>query len=754
MLPTCLRKCWLSLNDYNWKIMHRMLINATQPEEYRVALVDGQRLYDFVTEQPSKERTQGNIYKGKITRVERSLNALFVDCALGRQCFLPFKEVSSEYYINPEQPYGDDRPALADIMREGQEIMVQVVKEERGTKGAALTTYISLAGCYLVLMPNNPRAGGISRRIEGDEREEMREVLSQLELPEGMGVIIRTAGVGKTFEELQWDLNILLKQWEAISSAFTTTVAPVLIHQESDVVVRAIRDYLRREVSELLIDNPDIHEKARAYIERIRPDFINRIKLYEDTVPLFNRFQIEKQIESAFQREVRLPSGGVIVIDHTEALVAIDINSGKATKAGDIEETAFNTNLEAADEIARQLRLRDLGGLIVIDFIDMTPARNQREVENRLREALKMDRARVQVGRISRFGLLEMSRQRLRPSLGETTNQPCPRCNGQGRVRGIESLSLSILRIIEEDATKEKTGQIKAQLPIEVATYLLNEKRQVLGEMERRHEVNIIIIPNQHMEPPQYKVERIRNTELQTGSSYQMTEIPEEETISKPITSSSQSHEPAVKNVILDMPTQSRKGNGFLKRIMTGLFGKEEEEQAAAAAAAAASEASSKPTHQRHPQHNRDRDGNKRRNPRHQQRNRRHQGSSGTGQNRPHAHAHKHQHQKSEQQQQRPAVIDDDTKFNRETNISPIERIADELISQTDQQISADNIGNQIETPSAEGGPNKPRSPHMRRGHRRRRHHHRHNNGSRQNQTNGNQGGSGNEGGGNTGGEE
>lgn len=712
-----------------------MLINATQPEEYRVALVDGQRLYDFVTEHPGKEHTQGNIYKGKITRIERSLNAIFVDCNLNRQCFLPFKEISTDYYLDHTKTYEDQsRPSVADVMREGQEIMVQVVKEERGTKGAALTTFISLAGCYLVLMPNNPRAGGISRRIEGDEREEMREVLSQLELPEGMGVIVRTAGVGKSIEELQWDLNILLKQWETISNAFSTKPGPFLIHQESDVVVRAIRDYLRREVGEVLIDNPEVYEKAHSYIERIRPDFINRVKLHQDSVPLFNRFQIEKQIESAFQREVRLPSGGVIVIDHTEALVAIDINSGKATKAGDIEETAFNTNLEAADEIARQLRLRDLGGLIVIDFIDMTPTRNQREVENRLREALRMDRARVQVGRITRFGLLEMSRQRLRPSLGDTTHQTCPRCSGQGRIRSIESLALSVLRLIEEDATKEKTGQIKVQVPVEVATYLLNEKRQVLIDIETRHSLNIIIIPNTHLESPQYKVERVRMHEMHATptSSYQMKEVPPEEestrlTTSAPITS------PAVKNVILDMPPSApKKGQGIIKRIISGLFSKEEETPVEQAVKPAPQRAISESydSRKRHPQQ------------RHRNQQRRQQ----------QRHRGQQQHHRNRPNVEKPLVQEEDKK---PANEPMVEKTVLPLVVTTDfvEQTSVSETTTTAPTTAGEatnvgtGAGNKQRAHNFRRGHRRRRHRP---NGNRSQNTNNtpdkaNEGSSGNE---------
>ena len=444
--------------------MKRMLINATQQEELRVALVDGQRLYDLDIESPGHEQKKANIYKGKITRVEPSLEAAFVDYGAERHGFLPLKEISREYFPANYNAHG--RPNIKDVLREGQEVIVQIDKEERGNKGAALTTFISLAGSYLVLMPNNPRAGGISRRIEGDDRTELKEALSALELPEGMGLIVRTAGVGKSAESLQWDLSLRLKPRGAIQQAPESRPAPFLIHQESNVIVRAFRDYLRQDIGEILIDNPKVLELARQHIAALgRPDFSSKIKLYTGEIPLFSHYQIESQIESAFQREVRLPSGGSIVIDSTEALTAIDINSARATRGGDIEETAFNTNLEAADEIARQLRLRDLGGLIVIDFIDMTPVRHQRAVENRLREAVRQDRARIQISHISRFGLLEMSRQRLSPSLGESSHHVCPRCSGTGTIRDNESLSLSILRLIEEEALKDNTKEVHAIVP-------------------------------------------------------------------------------------------------------------------------------------------------------------------------------------------------------------------------------------------------------------------------------------------------
>jgi len=493
--------------------MKRMLINATQPEELRVALVDGQTLYDLDIETPARERKKANIYKGRITRVEPSLEATFVQYGAERHGFLPFKEIARSYF--QASGGGDDdadtgRVSIQDVVKEGQEVVVQVEKEERGNKGAALTTFVSLAGRYLVLMPNNPRAGGVSRRIEGAERSEIRDALRELEVPEGMGLIVRTAGVGRNTEELQWDLDYLLNLWSAVQKAAEERTAPFLIYQESNVIIRALRDYLRSDIGEILVDDREVYESAREFMQQVMPHNLQKLKLYEDSVPLFTRYQIESQIESAFQREVRLPSGGVIVIDHTEALISIDINSARATKGADIEETALRTNMEAADEIARQLRLRDLGGLIVIDFIDMGPNRNQREVENRLRESVKQDRARVQVSRISRFGLLEMSRQRLRSSLGESSLEVCSRCSGQGTVRSVESLALSVLRIIEEEAMKDKTGKVLAQLPVDVATFLLNEKRSILGTIEERNGVGVILIPNRQLETPHYELQRIR----------------------------------------------------------------------------------------------------------------------------------------------------------------------------------------------------------------------------------------------------
>ena len=502
--------------------MKRMLINATQPEELRVALVDGQRLYDLDIESGAREQKKANIYKGRITRVEPSLEAAFVDFGSERHGFLPLKEISREYFSKQVE----GRVNIKDVLKEGQEVIVQVDKEERGNKGAALTTFISLAGRYLVLMPNNPRAGGISRRIEGEERNELREALNSLNVPADMGMIVRTAGLGRSAEELQWDLDYLLQLWEAIKGASEERKAPLLIYQESNVIIRAIRDYLRQDIGEVLIDSEEVKEEALSFISQVMPQYASKVKLYEDSVPLFNRFQIESQIETAFEREVKLPSGGSIVIDHTEALVSIDINSARATKGGDIEETALQTNLEAAEEIARQLRLRDIGGLIVIDFIDMTPAKNQRAVEERVRESLEADRARVQVGRISRFGLLEMSRQRLRPSLGETSGIVCPRCNGRGTIRDVESLSLSVLRLIEEEALKDRTAEVRAHVPVPVATFLLNEKRDALAKTEARTRVRVLVLPNPHMDTPHFDVQRLRDDHesvLNGESSYTAT---------------------------------------------------------------------------------------------------------------------------------------------------------------------------------------------------------------------------------------
>ncbi len=510
--------------------MKRMLFNATQQEELRVAIVDGQKLVDLDIESASREQRKSNIYKGIITRIEPSLEAAFVDYGEERHGFLPFKEVARSYF-KPDVDVG--RARIQDALREGQEIIVQVEKDERGTKGAALTTFISLAGRYLVLMPNNPRGGGVSRRVEGEDRNELRDTLDQLQLPEGMSVIARTAAIGRTLEELNWDMNYLLQLWSAVESASQDpSRKPFLIYLESSLVIRAIRDYLQPDIGELLVDTEEIYEQARAFMQTVMPGNVNKVKLYRDDVPLFSRFQIEHQIESAYSRQVGLPAGGAIVIDHTEALVAIDVNSARATKGGDIEETALRTNLEAADEVARQLRLRDLGGLIVIDFIDMESQRNQREVENRLREALKYDRARVQIGKISRFGLMELSRQRLQPSLEETAHINCPRCSGTGFIRGTESTALHVLRIMQEEAMKENTGAVHAQVPVDVASFLLNEKRSEIQKLEARLKVNIVMVPNPHLETPHYKVQRLRHDELNemehVPASYEMVERPEE----------------------------------------------------------------------------------------------------------------------------------------------------------------------------------------------------------------------------------
>lgn len=513
--------------------MEQMLINASN-EEIRVALVKDKYLYDLDIEKPSSVKKKANIYKGRITRLEPSLEAAFIEYGSKRQGFLPIKEISPEYFKKqPKDKDGEEKakPTIKDLLKEGQELMIQVDKEERGTKGAALTTYITLAGCYLVLMPNNPRSGGISRRIDGEERDDLKTCLQELDVPNGMGLIVRTAGVGKDSEELKLDLEILINQWNAIKGACAKQPAPFLIHQEGDVIQRSIRDNLRKSISEIIIDEQIAYVKAKQYIEQVKPDFLPNLKFYKDAIPLFNRYQIESQIETAFQRSVNLPSGGSLVIDHTEALVAIDINSAKATGGADIETTALNTNLEAADEIARQLRLRDLGGLVVIDFIDMSSSKNQREVENRLKNALKTDRARIQVGRISRFGLLEMSRQRLRLSLGEAMQDSCPRCNGRGVIRNSQSHALSLLRLLEDEALNEKVNEIQLQLPVEMGTFILNEKRNTIFEIERRHGVEVVIIPNPHLQSPQYTITKIKGEKDSKKISYELIDTPEMELI-------------------------------------------------------------------------------------------------------------------------------------------------------------------------------------------------------------------------------
>ncbi len=512
--------------------MKRILINATHEEELRVAMIDGQRLFDLDIAVPSREQKKGNIYKGKITRIEPSLEAVFVDYGSERQGFLPLKDISKSYFKPRKNDNGSDsngRINVQDVLSVGQELLVQVEKEERGNKGAALTTLVSLAGRYLVLMPNSPRAGGISRRIEGEERAELQETIRSLTIPEGMGMIVRTAGVGKQPEELQWDVEYLVQLWTAIDQATQSRSAPFLVYQESNIIIRALRDYLRKDIGEILVDSPEVYQTGYDFMRMVMPHELNKFKLYQDKVPLFTRYQIESQIETAFRHDVRLPSGGALVIDPTEALISIDVNSARANKGGDIEETAFNTNLEAAEEIARQLRLRDLGGLVVIDFIDMGPSRHQREVENRLRDHLKVDRARVQIGRISRFGLLEMSRQRLRPSLGDAHEEVCPRCAGLGHVRGVESLGLAVLRLVEEEASRERISQLIVQLPVSVATFMLNEKRMQLEAIEQRHNVKLLLIPNPHMETPHYDIEKIKDGSERAEVSHHLMVSPEPE---------------------------------------------------------------------------------------------------------------------------------------------------------------------------------------------------------------------------------
>lgn len=563
--------------------MKRMLINATHAEELRVAMVDGQYLQDLDIENPAQEQKKANIYKGKITRIEPSLEAVFVDYGAERQGFLPLKEVA-RYYFQPYEGERGERLKVQEVLKEGQELVVQVEKGERGNKGAALSTFISLAGRYLVLMPNDSRAGGVSRRIDGEERSMLLGAMRTLEVPEGMGLIARTAAVGKSAEELQWDLNYLLHLWHAIKSAAEERTAPFLVYQESDVIIRALRDYLRLDMGEILIDTPDIYQRAYDFMRQAMPNDLGKLKLYQDKVSLFTRFQIESQIETAFQHEVALPSGGAIVVDHTEALTTIDVNSARANKGEDIEETALSTNLEAAEEIARQLRLRDLGGLIVIDFIDMTPLRNQRAVENRLRECLREDRARVQVGRISRFGLLEMSRQRLRPSLGEAHQVVCPRCSGRGNVRGVESLGLSVLRFIEEGAAKDKTSHMVVQLPLSVASFLLNEKRANLAAIEKQYGIHLFLVPNPHLETPAFEIERIKDSsrtdkqiELQ---SYQMLNAPASKNPA-PFAPPVVPEEPLVRGVSPSLPAHLPKSIGaeaqpnFLRRFWEVFTGDE-----------------------------------------------------------------------------------------------------------------------------------------------------------------------------------
>ena len=577
--------------------MKRMLFNATQAEELRVAIVDGQKLIDLDIESANKEERKSNIYKGVISRIEPSLEAAFVDYGSARPGFLPFKEISRTYF----KPGADARSGIREVLREGQELIVQVEKDERGAKGAALTTYISLAGRYLVLMPNNPRGGGVSRRIEGEERTELREAMDQLEVPQGMSLIARTAAIDRSAEELQWDLNYLFQLWTAIESAAREQNGAFLIYQEGSLVIRTIRDYFQPDIGEILIDTDDIYEQAYHFMRCVMPANVGRIKRYSDDVPLFSRFQIEHQIESAYSRQVSLPSGGAVVIDHTEALVAVDVNSGRATKGADIEDTALRTNLEAAEEVARQLRLRDLGGLIVIDFIDMESSRNQHEVENRLRQALRYDRARVQTGKISRFGLLELSRQRLRPALAETSYITCPRCTGTGHIRSTESSALHILRILEEEAMKENTGAVQLQAPVDVATYLLNEKRVDIARVEFRHKIQLVIVPNRHMETPAYEIARLRHDQLNLDDaarvSYQLAVQPSEEAPASRNGEKAARQEAAVKNIPQRPPApephteDAAASPGIVSRFthwLTGLIGSTRQEEPETAPAPAA----------------------------------------------------------------------------------------------------------------------------------------------------------------------
>ncbi len=599
--------------------MKRILINATEREEIRVAMVNGQYLYDLDIEHTNQVQKKSNIYKGTITRVEPSLNAAFVNYGAERHGFLPFKEVSREYWSSTRDIQG--RPSIKDVLKEGQEVLVQVEKEERGNKGASLTTFISLAGRFLVLMPNNPKAGGVSRRIEGEDRHRIKQILSELNIENG-GAIVRTAGLGRELEELSWDLDYLKMLWKAIQFAYDKHPAPTLLYQESNLIIRTLRDYFRPDIGELIFDKEAIYNQARDFVKAVMPHNLHKLKHYTDkNVPLFSRYQVEHQIESAFQREVTLPSGGAIVIDHTEALISIDINSARATKGSDIEETAYNTNLEAADEIARQLRLRDLGGLVVIDFIDMMPNKNQRGVEKRLRENLKIDRARVQIGRISRFGLLEMSRQRLRPSLGDASQIVCPRCSGHGSFRSVESLALSILRLIQDEAMKNMTREVITQVPIEVAGFLLNEKRDTITKLQTRHKLKITILPNAHMVTPHYDIQRIR---MQDGkaeplSSYEQIAnqaLTDEAQNTVTATVATPAETPAVEQVIPDMPvpvptqaqtheetqtpspsanqhsTQTQTNKGFIRRVFTSLFGVETTEKTSNTAAKAAPQTS------------------------------------------------------------------------------------------------------------------------------------------------------------------
>lgn len=594
--------------------MKRMLINATQPEEVRVALVDGQKLYDLDIEFANRTQKKSNIYRGRVVRVEPSLEAAFVDYGGNRHGFLPLKEISPNLYKKQAEPSQHGRVNIKDAIDEGQEFVVQVEKEERGNKGATLTTMISLAGRYLVLMPNSSRSGGISRQIEGEDRAEAREAMSQLNLPENTALILRTAGIGKSKDELQWDTDYLTTLWDAINKAGTKCSAPFLIYQESEIIIRAIRDYLRTDIAEIWVDDKEVYQRSKEFMEQVMPHNLHKLSFYEETDPLFTRYQIESQIESAFSKEVHLPSGGSLVIDHTEAMISIDINSARATKGSDIEDTAFNTNIEAAEEIARQLKLRDLGGLIVIDFIDMTINKNQREVENCMKDNVRIDRARVQIGKISRFGLLEMSRQRLRPSLGESRHLPCPRCDGQGTIRDIESLALAILRIIEEEAMKDSTARVIVNLPVSVATFLLNEKRQPINELQQRLDVEISVIPSPAMETPHYKIQRIplskTNTQHQQASYTLITEVENDVKNTNLRTHKTAIEQPVVQRIIPKAPIIIKKKTNkyarFISKIITALFGSNKEKK----------EETERPqsNHRRNQSYNRNRHNNQNRN--------------------------------------------------------------------------------------------------------------------------------------------
>ncbi|MEH6582158.1 MAG: ribonuclease E [Halioglobus sp.] len=708
--------------------MKKMLINATQPEELRVAMVDGQRLYDLDIENRTRVQKKSNIYKAKITRVEPSLEAAFVDFGADRHGFLPLKEIAREYFH--KDPKGQDgRVKIREVVKEGTEIIVQVDKEERGNKGAALTSFISLAGRYMVLMPNNPRAGGISRRIDGDDRTELRDAMSALEIPNGMGVIIRTAGVGRSSEELQWDLNYLLQLWDTIKTASDENKAPVLLFQESNVIIRAIRDYLRDDIDQIMIDSEDALKQATEFVSQVMPQYKNRIRLYEDNIPMFNRFQIESQIETAFQREVRLPSGGSIVIDPTEALISIDINSAKATRGTDIEDTALQTNLEAADEIARQLRLRDMGGLVVIDFIDMLAARNQRAVENRVRDALTVDRARVQVGKISRFGLLEMSRQRLRPSLGETSAIVCPRCTGQGSIRDTKSLALSILRLLEEEAIKDRSAEVRAIVPVDVAAYLLNEKRAALTEIEQVSKSRVLVIPNPNLETPHFEVQRLRDDEIegdhQTSYKVDITvpdaeavsdthsaDIPVQQAVVQAVAPKAAPAPAAAPETSSPSPGQApatpasapaADKPGILGRLWGAMFTEPEEEQAAPVTPApeARKTTENKERQGQKPQNNRNR--NRRRNNNGEQRN-----QEGRGQSRPRSEEgdNRDNQERSERPSEQPKNDDGGNRGNanrgqqsrrRRSGQRDDSKPADNNEVQSDTLESQDNIGNQAE---------------------------------------------------------